>query len=449
RDTRFASTEIEFEQGDHFGGSFKPIEGEIRSFSNIPLISEDGVVGMINISSTEEEAFDEDHIRILNTIVNLASESISRLRELFSSQRSRIDSMIESMGDGVIIFDEMERPVIINPAARKFLGIQDEENPTANALNRLFGFGPMTLMKEGKEDFLKKDVNLLNRYYQVSLSKIRADNGDATGAVMTLMDMTKERELDRIKTEMISVVSHELRSPLTSIKGAVDIIYGGKAGGLTEHQRSFLSMAQRNINRLNTIIDRHLTLSSLEAGKLQMSMEAFDLGKFVEQARDSFMERAKAKSIELRKYLPARLPKVYGDPDKVEQILTNLVDNAIKFTPDRGKVRISAKPVGSWVEVTVSDTGIGIRQEALETIFDKYGRVEDSLTKEVEGTGLGLAITRGLVEAHRGKIWVESEIGKGSRFSFTLPIFSGKTKPLRPTSDLQPSRRKVPRTKGS
>ncbi len=424
-DRKNTVTEIELEQGDHYDGSLKPLEGGIRSFFNVPLISEDEVVGMIGISSTEERAFDEDHIRILYTIASQATESINRLRGLLSSQKSRIESMVESMGDGVIMFDEMERPVIINPAARRFFEIEDGGSPTLHALNQLLGFNPMALMREEKEDSLRRDVNLLNRCYQANLSKMRAENGDVTGVVMTLRDMTREKELDRIKTEMISVVSHELRSPLTSIKNAVAIIFGGKAGELTEHQRSFLSMAQRNIHRLNNIIERHLTLSRLETGRLAIRMEAFDLGKSIDGIIDSFMEKAKAKSIELRRNIPGSLPKAYGDLEKVEQILTNLVDNAIKFTPGGGEVHISAKPMDSWVEVMISDTGIGIPQEALNAIFEKYWQVENSLTKETEGTGLGLAITQGLVRAHGGRIWAESEKGRGSRFRFTLPTEEG------------------------
>ena len=199
-------------------------------------------------------------------------------------------------------------------------------------------------------------------------------------------------------------------------------------------------MAQRNINRLNKIIGWHLTLSRLEAGRLQMRMEAFDLGKSIEQTIDSFMERAKCKSIGLRKSLPTRLPKVCGDPEKVEKILTNLVDNAIKFTPNEGKVHISARVVNSWVEVMVSDTGTGIPHGALKSIFEKYWQVEGSLTKETEGTGLGLAITQGLVKAHGGKIWAESEPGSGSRFRFTLPTEEGR----RVDSELQAEERISP-----
>jgi two-component sensor histidine kinase/GGDEF domain-containing protein len=212
------------------------------------------------------------------------------------------------------------------------------------------------------------------------------------------------------------------------------LMLSGKTGEINENQKKFLSMAQRNINRLTNILNDLLNLSRIESGKIELKFENIELKDIIELAASSLRPHADVKSIQIEVEIPESLPAVYGDQDKIEQILTNLVGNAIKFTPDGGKIFISAKPpaddrkaaYGNMVAISVKDTGIGIPAEHLNAIFEKFHQVESSLQRSVSGTGLGLAITKGLIEAHQGKILVESEVGKGSTFTFTLPVSQGE-----------------------
>jgi nitrogen-specific signal transduction histidine kinase len=240
------------------------------------------------------------------------------------------------------------------------------------------------------------------------------------------------RKIDAMKSEFVAVASHELRTPLSAIKNAVQLILNGKTGEINENQAKFLSMAERNINRLTNILNDLLNLSRIESGKIELKFENLVLKEIIELTALSLRPHAEAKSLKIEVDLPEQLPNVYGDQDKIEQILTNLIGNAIKFTTEGGEILItselqSKERTGGFVDmiaVSIKDTGIGIPPEHLDTIFEKFHQVEGSLQRSVIGTGLGLAITKGLVEAHQGKIWVESEVGKGSTFIFTLPTSS-------------------------
>jgi GGDEF domain-containing protein len=225
-----------------------------------------------------------------------------------------------------------------------------------------------------------------------------------------------------------------LRTPLAAIKNAVQLILNGKTGEINEHQSKFLSMAERNINRLTNILNDLLNLSRIESGRIELKFENIGLKEIIELTASSLRPHADGKSLKIDVEISEQLPPVYGDPEKIEQILTNLIGNAVKFTPDGGRILITAQSLshdekggyGDRIAVSVQDTGIGIPSEHLDAIFEKFHQVEGSLQRSVSGTGLGLAITKGLVEAHQGKIWVESEVGKGSTFTFTLPISEGE-----------------------
>ncbi len=291
-------------------------------------------------------------------------------------------------------------------------------------------------MKRGASDYLMKPLNLdelIVRIRKVLEEKqrfirLRDFAGQLERANQEL------RRIDDMKSEFVSVASHELRTPLAAIKNAVQLLLKGTAGKINENQEKFLSMAERNINRLTNILNDLLSLSRIESGRIELKFENIGLKGIIELTASSLRPHADGKSLKIDVKISEPLPPVYGDPEKIEQILTNLIGNAIKFTPDGGRILITAKPLshdeksgyGDRVAVSVEDTGIGIPPEHLDAIFEKFHQVESSLHRSVSGTGLGLAITKGLVEAHQGKIWVESEMGKGSAFTFTLPCSEGE-----------------------
>lgn len=251
----------------------------------------------------------------------------------------------------------------------------------------------------------------------------------------------KLEKLERLKSEFISIVSHELRTPLTAIKNSMDIILSGKAGALSETMDKFLNMGRRNVARLSGIINDLLDLSKIEAGKMDFKFEVIKIEPVIDYVKNNLMELAKEKNLELKMTLEDDSADIYADSRRLEQVLTNLVSNAIKFTHEAGKVEIRTRIVdtkdiypvenfretqknlkGKYLEVCVKDNGIGISQEHLTHVFDKFAQIENSLSRNVGGSGLGLPIAKQLLESHNGDIWCNSKPEKGSSFYFVIPI---------------------------
>ena len=239
----------------------------------------------------------------------------------------------------------------------------------------------------------------------------------------------KLKELDEMKDDFVSSVSHELRSPLTSIQGYVKLVNQGKAGAINDRQKEYLSIAQNNTARLARFINDILDMARIKAGKISLELKPIDIKIVVQEMVALFRPNTMEKNIVLKTEFSDLIPKVSGDEDKIKQVLTNLINNAIKFTPEGGTIKVGVKGIGGGllqnsgtVEVYVEDTGVGIPSEQLNEIFEKFRQVKETkqMVEKVKGTGLGLAIVKGIVEAHGGKIWVESQLGVGSKFTFTL-----------------------------
>lgn len=256
----------------------------------------------------------------------------------------------------------------------------------------------------------------------------------------------KLEKLERLKSDFISIVSHELRTPLTAIKNAMDIILSGKAGELSENIEKFVMMGKRNTIRLSGIINDLLDISKIEAGKMDFKFALININPVIEYVKSNLTEMAKEKNLEI-KYTPMTDDvEIFADSNRLEQVLTNLVSNAIKFTPDSGEIEISTKVVnardiqydhcfeeeikrlrGNYLQVCVEDKGIGIERKDLNHVFDKFAQIENPLSRKVGGSGLGLPIAKQLMEAHNGAIWCDSEISKGSRFYFVIPVANDKS----------------------
>lgn len=286
-------------------------------------------------------------------------------------------------------------------------------------------------VRRGASDFLSKPFNLPEIIVRLNKAMEERQRLNHMSKLVSHLEesIAELKKLDQIKSEFVAVASHELRTPLTAIKNAVQLLLMEKVGEINENQKKFLEMAERNINRLMNILNDLLNLSRIEAGKMVMKLEELNLRSILELVYFSFKPQGEEKSIQLKLDLPTELPPVYGDKEKVEQILSNLITNSLKFTPPNGEITISAEPFAAdedMMAISVKDTGIGIPAEHLEKIFEKFYQVENSLQRSHGGTGLGLAITKGLVEAQKGKIFVRSEPGKGSIFTFTLPLSQGE-----------------------
>ena len=256
----------------------------------------------------------------------------------------------------------------------------------------------------------------------------------------------KLQKLERLKSEFISIVSHELRTPLTAIKNAMDIVLSGKAGEMTENIEKFCSMGKRNAIRLSGIVNDLLDISKIEAGKMDFKFELTHIEPVIEVVKNNLTEMAREKDLIIN-YMPIGYSvEVYADSNRIEQVLTNLVSNAIKFTPKAGNIDITSRIVnarelqydqcfeediknlqGNYLQVCVEDHGIGIERKDLNHVFDKFAQIENSLSRQVGGSGLGLPIARQLMESHNGAIWCDSEINKGSKFYFVIPVANDKS----------------------
>lgn len=242
-------------------------------------------------------------------------------------------------------------------------------------------------------------------------------------ATKDLVDANMElQRLNQVKSDFISMVSHELRTPLTSIQGYVSLIHDGDTGLINAEQKEFLGIVKSESQRLTRLINDLLDISRIESGKMTFSMEDFDMLDFMGSFEKEIRGMAAAKSMNLKIKSPSSLPRIKADSDKVKQIFNNLVGNAVKFSPINTYLEIEIAEMPQGIRVDVRDQGIGIAKKDLGKIFERFQRVDGSMTRTTGGTGLGLAITKYLIEAHGGSIWVKSRPGKGSTFSFVLPV---------------------------
>lgn len=257
--------------------------------------------------------------------------------------------------------------------------------------------------------------------FELFSSPVRDADGEYIGRLFVLRDVTSEREAVRLKSEFVSLVSHELRAPLTAIKGFADVLLAGEVGTLSGPQHEFMSIIQSNAERLVTLVAELLDIARIESGKIALRRAPLDLANLIRNAADAFQLLVAAKQQLLILELDAALPPVSGDADRMMQVVTNLLSNAHKYTDLGGTIRVIAQAQLGWVRIDIEDNGIGITPEDQAQLFTRFFRVQNHMAEDVGGTGLGLAICRLLVELHGGKIEVSSVFGHGSTFSVLLP----------------------------
>jgi diguanylate cyclase (GGDEF)-like protein len=353
------------------------------------------------------------------------------------SETEEVIKAINCMPEGMMLIGRDQKILFINEAASKIL---NETVPPVTHFQKVvekIGFDPLRLLEESGNAQCTRETSIANVPYKLTVFPV--PNGDALKVVSILLrNISQEKKIDTMKSDFISMVSHEMRTPLTSIKNALEIVMSKRTGEITGEQEKFLQIADRNVNRVVNIISNYLDLAKIELGKIEFQFRNIHLPEVVKTIMNDFTRRAREKGVTLTCDIPADLPEITADPQRLEQIFINLVDNALKFTPEGGRVSISARlETGSAassqgtkiVKVSVEDTGRGIPENEAERIFDKFYQVEDPLLK-TKGTGLGLSIVKELIEAHGGKIEVESKPGMGSKFSFYLREAAGEKRDL-------------------
>jgi signal transduction histidine kinase len=264
------------------------------------------------------------------------------------------------------------------------------------------------------------------RYFNLRWGPVVSPDQEQLGQIFTLRDITRETEVDRMKSEFIATVSHELRTPMTSIKGALGLVLGGATGPVAEEQRELLTIAQTNVDRLIRLVNDILDLSRIESGRLELRKVPAGINEVVLTAVRELESVRQQRGLHLTTDLAEPLPLAEIDPDRIGQVLVNLLGNAYKFTDPGGQVTVRTRQVAGEIRVQVADNGPGIPRAQLESIFERFHRAPSAASRRAGGSGLGLAIARAIVEEHGGRIWAESDVGKGAVFTFALPIRTGK-----------------------
>ncbi|MBI4301459.1 MAG: PAS domain-containing protein [Chloroflexi bacterium] len=333
------------------------------------------------------------------------------------------NAILTHIPEGVIVVNSENCIEWLNPMGEELLGAKGSEalgKPLSDYLpsqkGNLLLFGG-DLSDVGKGLFVRE---VGQRVLNIQFKPIKEENGEILGTLSAVHDITALAKLDQVRTEFVSTVSHELRTPLTSIKGYVDLILDGEAGELSHDQEEYLEVVQSNTDRLVALINNVLDISHLESGIARLDKTVLTAQEVIDEVKTSLGNQMQEKHQELKIELPREPLRFIGDRLRVVQVLTNLLSNACKYTPEKGKITISVAERDKMAQFSISDTGIGIPFSEQSKIFAKFFRVRDT-TRHPQGTGLGLAIAKSIVEMHGGKIWFESKVGKGSTFTFTLP----------------------------
>jgi PAS domain S-box-containing protein len=401
------------------------------------------------IDREESERLKNENVQLRSTVEKLESEleksnELKKEHKKVLDEKERVDNIIHHMAEGVVVVDSEGKTLLMNPAAEKLLNITKEEALGKPLRQNIKDEHLLTFTKDlmpDKEGNLTKEIELLSpdestkRVLRTSSAVVENQDGKTVGMVTVLNDITRQKEIEKLKSDFVSNVSHELRTPLVVIQHSLSILTGEITDKLNEDQKKFFNNAQSNLERLRNLISDLLDMASIEAGKLKLKLGLFDINEIVKGMVEFLDSWAKTKNITLEANLLPAKTELFMDKDRITQVVTNLVGNAIKFTPVGGKVSVAlnerAPDEGfrqQAVEVSVIDSGIGIEAKDLARLFNKFEQVSLAQPAGVGGTGLGLAIAKEIVQLHQGKIWAESEVGKGSKFSFLLPKNQGEAK---------------------
>lgn len=391
----------------------------VHSLIYAPLRTpEQGTFGLLGVMNREKpRGFTPHDVRLLCALADYAAIALenARLYEKTETERHKLEAVLRETEEAVIILDPEMRILLCNPAAVAALrlptgdlvGQPVQQLISNNTLLDLFWKASRAPKPYRAEVWIPG-----GRTYNAHLTPV-----EGVGYVLMMQDITQLKELDRLKSEFLATVSHDLRSPLTTIRGYVDLLE--KVGPLTDQQREFVEKIRGSITHITALVSDLLELGRIEA-ESDIAMEPFHLESVIDAVVDGFRPVAAEKGLTLR-WEPVSLPLIRGNPRRLRQVVENLLSNAVKYNRPNGWIEVTAEYRDGYVVVRVADSGIGIPPEDLPHVFDRFYRGSRPETEKVEGTGLGLSIVKSIVEKHGGRVWVESKPGEGSTFTFLLP----------------------------
>ncbi len=366
-----------------------------------------------------------DDLEALGASMNRTAAQLDGTIHTLTEERNLSTAILASMVEGVAVVNGSERLLFANQGFAEILGLQ----PPLKSGSALVEIVRQTELIEAVRHVLRGESRveseivtgtLRQHFFAATVASVRA--GDTLGAVVVLHDISELRRLERVRRDFVANVSHEFKTPLTAIQGFAETLLAGALDDEQNRER-FLGIILEHARRLTRLTDDLLRLSQMDSDRLELEIDEVSVVQVVESCQETAQHRATENGLRLNVNIPAKLPDIAGDRRRLAEVLQNLLDNARQYTPRGGEIVLSAEARGSEVVFTVSDTGIGIPQTDQPRIFERFYRVDAARLREAGGTGLGLAIAKHLIEAQGGRIWVESEVGQGSHFHFSVPIF--------------------------
>lgn len=416
--------------------NFIVFDTDVRSLMVTPLWANGEIIGAINVDDDKIDAFgpsQEQLLTIAATQVGVAIEN-ARLFAKVSSERQQNQAIIQYMADGLLVIDKAGTIITCNPALSMMLNLPLSEiigqSVYSPNLHPHLASLTASATRQARTGVLAKEVTIETpapKTLQLFSTTMIDANRERSGEVRVVHDITKERNLEQLKSDFMSTISHELRTPLFSIQGFVQILLEDEPEVDPQTRKEFLTTIHTQAVQLSELVNNLLDLAKFDEGKLDLIHSQVNLLRLLRQACRKLLGFAHQQKVELLPQLPESLPDIIGDTERLEQVLTNLIGNAIKFSKAGGQVVVTAMVTNSEILVEVKDNGVGIPAEALEHIFARYYQVNDRNRKGARGSGLGLHIAKKIVEGHQGRIWAESISGQGSTFRFSLPLPHLKT----------------------
>ncbi len=406
------------------------LKDSVNSFFNLPVVISGNLVGIINVASTEHGRYGESQASILYTIINQAATAVSKLQGVLESEKGKLSAIIYSLADGVFTLDLNHQLVVYNPAVTKILDIKNKENLTVfDIVDAVAGKLDLRTMVDQamaeNKTVLVEELFLKNKALEVTVNPVKNSSGEKIGVSVFLHDITTEKSLEKLRQEFTAMMVHELRAPLTAVRWSSESLIKNlsAAQGLPpEKIKETAVTIETASNNMLELVNDLLDVAKIEAGKFDLNSQEYDLVEVVKEQAKVFTPQAEIKHININVTCPEKL-KLKFDRVRISQVLGNLISNAIKYT-DSGAIDIDLKTDSEAKQavVGVKDSGIGVAREDLSELFSKFKQLKSG-DRSRKGTGLGLVVSKGIIDSHGGKIWVESAgENLGSTFYFSLPL---------------------------
>lgn len=366
-----------------------------------------------------------DETRKLADNINYLVDELNAKIKLANEESSKLVAAFASMTEGVMILDAEERIEVVNQAMSNMLAMQYGDI-TGKTLMEAFRNADLQKaflkFKESRETVFQEITlgNIQPVILSVSITGVKS-NIDLEKTMIVFHDVTRLKKLERVRVDFVANVTHEIRTPLTAILGYLETLRDGAISNPDEAQK-FIDIILKHAERLNRLVEDLLTISKIELGEVKFHLENISVGEAVNHVMPIIAPHAKVKNITLENLMPEIISRIKADKDRISQIFINILDNAVKFTPENGKVTIAAEETKEYVAVTISDTGIGIPREEIERLGERFYRVDRNRSRELGGTGLGLSIVKHLMIAHGGKMEITSQLGQGTKVLLFFPL---------------------------